>query len=256
LWRIGEPKPDPETSSPVPASEKEAEKEPLQQAIAAIEAGDKEEGKRLLVDVLKQDEENETAWLWMSRCVDGQEVKRECLERVLEINPENDLATKGLRRLETLSKAEKSSGRFNLSRQQKLIAGIAGGVLVLICLFGAGIWGATKSEHLFSIFSEASPITKSPEDVYQDFADACYSGDIATASSWVTEQALQENEGEACALIPDFGLAITEIDDSEPEVEISGNTAYLTWSWEGWKIQMTLFKNNNTWKIHRTLYYP
>jgi tetratricopeptide (TPR) repeat protein len=113
LWRIGEPKPDPETSSPVPASEKEAEKEPLQQAIAAIEAGDKEEGKRLLVDVLKQDEENETAWLWMSRCVDDQEVKRECLKRVLEINPENKLAAGGLSRLETLSKVD------SFSEQQK-----------------------------------------------------------------------------------------------------------------------------------------
>jgi hypothetical protein len=148
LWRIGKPKPDPEASSPVLSSGKDTEKELLKQVMAAIKAGDKEEGEHLLVDVLKQDGENETAWLLMSRCMDDQEVKRECLKLVLEINPENDLATKGLKRLETLSKAEKSSGRFNLSRQQKLIAGIAGGVLVFACLVGLGALWAISTGRL------------------------------------------------------------------------------------------------------------
>ena len=71
----------------------------LQDAINVIQAGDMEKGRALLVQVLKQDPNNEAAWIWMSGTVDDLEQRRQCLERALAINPENLAAKAGLARL-------------------------------------------------------------------------------------------------------------------------------------------------------------
>ncbi len=71
----------------------------LQQAIAAIKAGDKAAGRRLLAEVIRNDPRNEAAWLWMSAVLDSDEQRRTCLERVLAINPDSATARQGLARL-------------------------------------------------------------------------------------------------------------------------------------------------------------
>jgi len=68
----------------------------LQQAITTIKAGDKETGKQLLIEVLKSDQRNETAWLWMTRVVDSDDERIKCLRNVLKINPNNEIAKRGL----------------------------------------------------------------------------------------------------------------------------------------------------------------
>jgi hypothetical protein len=68
----------------------------LQRAIAAIRAGDKTGGQRLLAEVIRNDPRNEAAWLWMSAALDSDEQRRTCLERVLAINPDNPTAQRGL----------------------------------------------------------------------------------------------------------------------------------------------------------------
>jgi hypothetical protein len=72
----------------------------LQTAIQAIKAGDKATGRRLLAEALRADPGNEQAWLWMSGVVDSDEQQRQCLERVLVINPANALARQGLAALQ------------------------------------------------------------------------------------------------------------------------------------------------------------
>jgi hypothetical protein len=71
----------------------------LQRAIAAIRSGDKAAGKRLLAQILQAEPGNQTAWLWMSAVVDTDEERAHCLERVLEINPHNETAQRGLEAL-------------------------------------------------------------------------------------------------------------------------------------------------------------
>jgi hypothetical protein len=71
----------------------------LRRAIAAIKAGDKAAGRRLLAEVIRSDPRNEAAWLWMSAVLDSDEQRRTCLERVLAINPDNPTARRGLARL-------------------------------------------------------------------------------------------------------------------------------------------------------------
>ena len=68
----------------------------LEQAIAAIRAGDKKTGRALLADIIQADWDNETAWLWLSSVVETDDERRRCLKRVLEINPDNQAAQRGL----------------------------------------------------------------------------------------------------------------------------------------------------------------
>jgi uncharacterized protein HemY len=72
----------------------------LIEAINFIKAGDKEEGKRILVEILTEDEKNEVAWLWLSAAVETNDMRQECLEEVIKINPNNQSALKALSRLQ------------------------------------------------------------------------------------------------------------------------------------------------------------
>jgi hypothetical protein len=71
----------------------------LELAIAAIKAGRKQEGRQLLNLLIQQDPNSEMAWLWMSSVVDTDEQRARCLYHVLSINPRNDLAQRGLKKL-------------------------------------------------------------------------------------------------------------------------------------------------------------
>ncbi|HMR65794.1 MAG TPA: hypothetical protein PKE64_17440, partial [Anaerolineae bacterium] len=68
----------------------------LDEAIAAIKAGDKVTGRRILADILQADLENADAWLWLAAAVDTDAERRKYLQRVLEIEPEHPAARRGL----------------------------------------------------------------------------------------------------------------------------------------------------------------
>ncbi len=68
----------------------------LRQGIAAARAGQREKARALLMRVVEQDEENVTAWLWLSGVVDSLDDREVCLENVLTLDPDNDLARNGL----------------------------------------------------------------------------------------------------------------------------------------------------------------
>ena len=65
-------------------------------AIELIRQGNAAEGAKLLSEVLQTSPDDEQAWLWMSACVPGQDKKIYCLQRVLQINPNNAAARRGL----------------------------------------------------------------------------------------------------------------------------------------------------------------
>ena len=68
----------------------------LQQGIALAKAGRHEEAREMLLQVIDLDERNETAWLWISGVVDNDEDRGIALENVLQINPNNEWAKRGL----------------------------------------------------------------------------------------------------------------------------------------------------------------
>lgn len=73
----------------------------LSQGIAALKSGQKAKARNLLEQVVQQDEQNESAWLWLSGAVSTDEERRTCLENVLAINPNNGVARRGLEAMAT-----------------------------------------------------------------------------------------------------------------------------------------------------------
>jgi hypothetical protein len=68
----------------------------LDQAIEAINSGNKQSGRWLLTDLLNDDPYHEEAWLWLALVVDTREERIQCLEQVLAINPYNEDARREL----------------------------------------------------------------------------------------------------------------------------------------------------------------
>ncbi|MFB0534565.1 MAG: tetratricopeptide repeat protein [Anaerolineae bacterium] len=68
----------------------------LHEGIAAAKAGQRDRARELLMHVVEQDEENALAWLWLSGVVDSLDDREICLENVLALDPDNDVARKGL----------------------------------------------------------------------------------------------------------------------------------------------------------------
>lgn len=61
-------------------------------AVRAAKQGNRERARELLEGVLRQNRENEQAWIWMASIVTSTKERRICLERVLKINPNNRAA--------------------------------------------------------------------------------------------------------------------------------------------------------------------
>ncbi len=71
----------------------------LAQGIAAAKAGQRDAARQLFQTLLRQDPRSELGWLWLSGLLDAPAQKRDCLQRVLAINPHNELALRGLQQL-------------------------------------------------------------------------------------------------------------------------------------------------------------
>jgi len=70
------------------------------QAIAALEAGRAVESQQLLAQVLRQEPNNEAAWLWMAETVAAPERKRYCIQRASAVNPASEDARRLLAELD------------------------------------------------------------------------------------------------------------------------------------------------------------
>ncbi len=61
----------------------------LQEGIIAAKAGQREQARFRLLDVVEQDQTNEAAWFWLYQVFDHHDDKRICLENLITINPYN-----------------------------------------------------------------------------------------------------------------------------------------------------------------------
>ena len=68
----------------------------LRAGIEATRTGEKDKARRLLEQVVKADQTNETAWLWLSAVVDTRAERIRCLETALKLNPANQDAKMAL----------------------------------------------------------------------------------------------------------------------------------------------------------------
>lgn len=91
----------------------------LRRGIAAANSGDKETAHTLLGQVVLADPTSEQAWLVLSDCVPDLKQREQCLRKVLEINPANNIARQLLQ--ETISKSQspnhdKAIAEYNSTR--------------------------------------------------------------------------------------------------------------------------------------------
>ena len=77
-------------------SEEHGENTMLREAIEALRQGKKEKARDLLTRLLKTDQKNPKYWLWLSAAVETQREKVYCLKMVLEADPKNAAAKRGL----------------------------------------------------------------------------------------------------------------------------------------------------------------
>lgn len=71
-------------------------KDLIQQGLTAARVGDIKEARHLLTQATKQMPENVDAWLGLAGVVDSLEEKRDCFQKVLELDSSNDEARAGL----------------------------------------------------------------------------------------------------------------------------------------------------------------
>lgn len=93
-----------------------------------------EDARRVLRELIAEDNDFEDAWLWMSVAVDSLDQSSLCLDNVLRINPENVLAAGALHRIrkgEILMQERRLRIRF--LRDFSLVSMW---LLVLLLLFG------------------------------------------------------------------------------------------------------------------------
>jgi tetratricopeptide (TPR) repeat protein len=77
-------------------SEETGENTMLREATEALRQGDRARARDLLTRLLKTDQKNPSYWLWLSAAVDTQKERVYCLQMVLQADPENTSAKRGL----------------------------------------------------------------------------------------------------------------------------------------------------------------
>lgn len=73
----------------------------LKLGIDAARDGNKEEARNLFRLLTREDEKNVQAWLWLAGVAESQEERLGALERVIELDPQNEMAHKSLQSLKT-----------------------------------------------------------------------------------------------------------------------------------------------------------
>lgn len=69
------------------------------QGIAAAKAGQRDQARKLLQQSLRLEPRNESAWMWLVSVTQDPRERQFCLQKVLEINPANEMALKGMQAL-------------------------------------------------------------------------------------------------------------------------------------------------------------
>jgi len=77
-------------------SEETGENTMLREAMDALRRGDRVRARDLLTRLLKTDQKNPKYWLWLSAAVDSQKEQIYCLQMVLQADPQNSAAKRGL----------------------------------------------------------------------------------------------------------------------------------------------------------------
>lgn len=89
----------------------------LMDAIELVKSDHRREAIHILRELIREDNDFEDAWLWMSVAVDSLDQSSICLDNVLRVNPGNFNAASALHRIRTPEiEMEKLRGRIRIIR--------------------------------------------------------------------------------------------------------------------------------------------
>jgi predicted Zn-dependent protease len=89
----------------------------LMDAIELVKADRRREAINILRELIREDNDFEDAWLWMSVAVDSLDQSSICLDNVLRVNPGNSNAASALHRIRSPEmEMEKRRGRIRIYR--------------------------------------------------------------------------------------------------------------------------------------------
>jgi tetratricopeptide (TPR) repeat protein len=107
----------------------EQARELRQQGIAAAKAGQKDQARQLLQHSIRLEPNNEAAWLWLASVARDQRERVFCLQKILEINPNNETALRALAELNispASSAPQRSEDSASASQEQDIMSQPAG----------------------------------------------------------------------------------------------------------------------------------
>ena len=82
----------------------------LREAVASVKKGERAVARTLLREIIYDDPRNPQAWLWMAGVADSVAEVTHCLEKVLEVEPDNQMAKERLSMLRLLRYANSDGG--------------------------------------------------------------------------------------------------------------------------------------------------
>jgi tetratricopeptide (TPR) repeat protein len=99
-----------------------------QQGIAAAKAGQKDQARQLLQQSIRLEPNSEAAWLWLASVARDQRERVFCLQKILEINPNNETALRALEGVNTTDtpataapSAQRTTGESATAREQDVM---------------------------------------------------------------------------------------------------------------------------------------
>ena len=119
-----------------------AEDTMLGEAIKAARQGDYVRAKDLLTRLLRGDQNNIQYWYWMSSVVDTQKEKIFCLQNILRIDPENQVARRGLILLgampadDSITPIPPKERKWEIAKTEETASGFFGKPIVRFAVFG------------------------------------------------------------------------------------------------------------------------
>jgi Tol biopolymer transport system component len=81
----------------------------LRTGIETAQSGNKAIARRIFEQVVAQDPQNELGWVWLASVVDSTAERRDCLQKALAINPNNERAKQALDKLDRLRETSRPS---------------------------------------------------------------------------------------------------------------------------------------------------
>jgi hypothetical protein len=131
----------------------------LQDGIAALRAGKRDEARQLFAAAIREFPQSEQAWQWMYNAANNDTERKSCLEQVLRINPKNEKAAQLLQQLSGSVNQTPVSPTPSIPKPSKPIQNknaILGAVLVIFvcvlcsCLVFSNLTSKKDQKHDYS----------------------------------------------------------------------------------------------------------